>query len=376
MLGFIAAAVLALSGLWAGSASALMQHRVFEANSYPAKITGTQEGVSTLTTAAGSVHCKTSLSGEIGSTTGVASLGLSGYCEPFGGISSFKMSACNVELTPGWNAFGFGPSGCGPITISMGVCTLSIPSQTGLYATYKGVESGVEVSLRTNRLRYSGCNQTDSETGSFEATWTLSGVTMGAPFEESLFAAERYPATVVGSQEKEGTELHVINTEAGTIRCTNVTFGGSLSGAANPLSLSPTYSGCGAFGFTEASVTTNGCSYAYWLDEEGGLGGYPMDINCPAGKEIVVKTATCTMAIPPQSGRRASEYANLDSSPTGHSEIEITSKVANLTYTVTKDGFLCPFNGTGTRTTGTYTGKTLLQGQNGEGRPMNIKIGA
>ena len=371
-LGLIALAVLALSGLWAASASAYTQQKVFQASSYPAKITGTQVGESTLTTVKGTISCNTSLSGQINGSTSVASLALSGYCESFGVKNSFKTNGCNVELTPGWNALGFGPSGCGPITLQVSTCTISIPAQDGLFATYENSGGGVRVTLNTSRLRYSGACAADNEGGKFTATWQLSGVSMSAPGESTVFAAEKYPANLVGTAEAGAP--HVINTEGGKIECKNTSFSGSLASAAKAVTLTPSYSDCNAFGFTSSVVVApNGCTYTYSLGESE---NHSMAINCPVGSSITVAAGPCSVSIPAQSGLKTITYNNLDATPTSRSAIEILSNVSGLTYTVTNDGFGCPFGGTGTRKTGTITGTTLLEGRNVAGRPANIKIGA
>jgi hypothetical protein len=376
--GLLALLALTVTAIWgAASASAWTQQKVFEAGSYPAKVTGTQSGVGQLKVGSGgnAYECVTGLSGEVTSATKVATVEMSGYCESFGIKSSFKMNGCKVELVPGWNALGFGPSGCGPITISLAFnCSVTIPAQNGLYATYKPTTGGIEIALETNRLRYSGCGMTENESGRFVTTWILSGVSISSPFEESLFAAERYATEIVGSQD--AAAPHAIGTEGGKVECGKVTVSGNLSEPVNPLSLAPAYSECVAFGFSNATVTMNGCTYAYWLNETGAT--YTMDVQCPAGKEIQISGGTCKVSIPAQTGLKAVDYANLDATANDRSKIEILSNVSGLTYDVTNDGFACPFPGTqnvGVRTNGTYTGDTLLEGRDAEARPVNIKIG-
>jgi len=365
-LSLVAIAALALSGLWA--ASAFAQKTQFQAASYPQKVTGTQEGGSTLTASGvGPITCNTSLAGEITGPTQVLSLSISGKCNAYGVPFGISANGCKVELNPTWQAVGFGPSGCGPITIPIFGCTITIPSQNGLYATY---QNGT-VSVQTATLRSSCGGGAQSESGSFNVTWKLSGATTATLPESGIFGAERYPTNLVGNQE-EGAPFK-IRTVGGNIECKTAAFSGSLTAASGTMTLTPTYSGCSMFGFPESTVATNGCSYKYYV--EGSNKDYPMDINCPAGASIVVTGGNCSLSIPPQSGLKTVNYQLIEPSPTDRAKIRVIHTVSGLTYTVTKSGFACPLGGLGTYKTGTVSGNTIVEGTNSEGRPANIRIG-
>jgi hypothetical protein len=227
------------------------------------------------------------------------------------------------------------------------------------------------VSLNDSHMTYSGCE--GSGTGAIEMSWLLSakgGVFLQLIAGTSEFEAETYPTSLTGSQTATGQ--HAFGMEAGSIKCTSATFSGSLTGSSHTMTLNPAYSGCTAFnGFATAEIAMNGCSYVYSVGEGE---NYPQDITCPAGASITIKAGTCTISIPAQTGVRGDDYALLRPSSTGRDAIEIQSHLSGLTYTVTHDGFACPFNGTGTRTSGTYTGNTLLEGRSAAGLPANIKI--
>jgi hypothetical protein len=363
-MGAMALAVTALSAAFAASASA----EGFESSVYPEKITGTQEGIATLTSTKGTMECKTSLSGgEIIAAGGAVTMSMSGYCEAFGTKNSFNMGTCKVELTPEWNAAAFGPSGCGPITINGGFCTLTIPAQRGLYTTYEDTGSGVRVSLQTNYLRYSGCGAADNEEGSFKVTWKLTGSPGLLGFSPAshggLFTAEKYPATLKGSQT-EGYDEFL--TEGGKVECPGgVSYSGTLAASSSTISLSPTFTECHAFGFFNSTVAANGCQFTYH-----NTGTF--DVGCPTGSSITITASTCAVSIPAQSGLKSVSYQTVAPSPSGRGKVKITHSIGNLTYTVTKDGIGCPFSGTGTRTSGSFTGKALIEGLNSEGRPLNI----
>ena len=86
------------------------------------------------------------------------------------------------------------------------------------------------------------------------------------------------------------------------------------TGPAKELTVTPTFSGCTAFGFA-ATITTNGCTYQLGQPEgfedewEGGF-----TIKCPAGKAIVIKVdnvfAKCTVEIGEQTPTGAVTYEN------------------------------------------------------------------
>jgi hypothetical protein len=64
---------------------------------------------------------------------------------------------------------------------------------------------------------------------------------------------------------------------------------------------------------------------------------------CPAGKSFKITAGTCSLEIPAQAGSVSIQYKN----DTANKRIEGTVTGSSITYNVTKDGFLCPFNGTG-----------------------------
>jgi hypothetical protein len=367
---------MAVAAIAASSASA---NRLFASYTYPQTVTGTQQGQQFLTTSYGKVECNTGLSGSISEEWYTMNLSLTGTCSAFGSPYKISTNGCEVELDPSWGSLDIGPSGCGPIDVQLSGCHISIPAQNGLQATYETVTIGLEkkvlVTVNDSHLTYTPTTQAcgkggTSHSGTIEASWLLSapgGVFLQPAYASGKFEAEKYPTSLVGSQEE--SSPHSFGTEAGPVKCATASFSGSLTEASNTMSLSPIYSGCEAFGFLEASIEMNGCTYVYSVGA-----GYPMAISCPAGKSILIKGGTCKVSISAQTGVKGNNYALLRPTSTGRAAIEIQHKLSGLSYTVTQDGFLCPFAGTGTRTTGAYSGNTLVEGRNGEGLPANIGI--
>jgi hypothetical protein len=369
---FIAVALVFAATLGASSASA-----AFGAESYPVSLVGS--GEQTLSTNYGTVGCTSNLAAEASAQKPVVAAALSGTCSAFGTPKAINANGCKVELNPDWSSYSIGPNGCGPISLTLGTCSITIPAQAGLAASYANVvESGIKKVLVTSQvtnLKYTtgkiGCGGAGTfENGTLSGSWLITGtvsgkstgtyVTSGA--QSAAVEAERYPATLSGTQEK---GAYAIETEGGPVECGSASFAGSASEISSSVTLTPTYTDCEAFGFTEASVSVNGCSYIYDVSGD-------QDIACTGGS-IVITAFTCEVTISAQTGLDDVEFANTSAS--GRGAIALTSNVSGLAYTVTKDGFLCPFSGGGARSDGTITGQILLRGSADTG-PINIRVGS
>jgi hypothetical protein len=96
----------------------------------------------------------------------------------------------------------------------------------------------------------------------------------------------------------------------------------------------------------------NGCDLQFALT--GGSGdsySAATSIVCPAGKSIEITVSTCAFHYPPQTGSGSVDFTN----DTAGGDITMQATVSGLKYVVTKDGFGCPFGGTGEKSGGTYT---------------------
>jgi hypothetical protein len=177
------------------------------------------------------------------------------------------------------------------------------------------------------------------------------------------FKADLYPVTIHGSSVF-GNE--VINTEGGKVECA-VSYHAELKEASSTLALAPTYTNCEAFGFlSAATVSPEGCTYLLHISEQSAEDKYKtsFDIACPAGKSIKIVASTCKAEIASQGGLGFITLIN-DTEATPKRDITFDPEVSGLAYTVTQDGFLCPFSGTGSKTGGAYTASspTTLTGQ-------------
>jgi hypothetical protein len=152
------------------------------------------------------------------------------------------------------------------------------------------------------------------------------------------FTASQYPTTLTGESAK-GNE--VITLEGGSVECKGHFVSSSLTEATEELAVTPTYTECRAFGFLSAGVTFKGCGFG--LIPLGGWRIIPI-VFCAS---ITIHSSTCEVTIPQQE-RTSVDIAN------GSGDITMKMTISGLAYTVVKDGFGCPFAGTGSKTGGTW----------------------
>jgi len=181
------------------------------------------------------------------------------------------------------------------------------------------------------------------------AVGLLMAVAAGAAQATPAFTAGAYPATA------EGASLDmVIGTEGGPMECESTSFDGTLNGASSTLVLRPFYSRCVIWGgFISYTINNQECNYVLHATEKQGADQYGahFGISCPAGG-ILWSAGTCTVEFPPQEGLTTVQVDDDTGAP---NRITPAFEVTGLKYNVTKDGFACPFKGTGTKTDGTIT---------------------
>jgi hypothetical protein len=178
--------------------------------------------------------------------------------------------------------------------------------------------------------------------------------------QASTFTAGKYPATIAGTQVGQ----HVFSIENNlTVKCQGATFHGTLSAASSTAQLHPTYTVCSAFGFLEATINSAGCDYLFHAGSEVAADKHAgtVDIVCSAGASIVIAASTCEVSVPAQTGLGSSNIEN----NTNPNDATATGSLTGIKYTKTKDGFLCPFAGTGTKTDGGYAGTATATATSG-----------
>jgi hypothetical protein len=173
--------------------------------------------------------------------------------------------------------------------------------------------------------------------------------------------AGKYPVTIHGT----GTS-DKFSSEAGSVECKSDPFHAVVSEESSTVTITPEYKECKA-SFLEASATINmeGCTYVLHVNEKVSTDNYraESDISCPGGKSIKFTAGTCSWEVKAQTGRETVDL--VDDTEASPKDITIRPTLTGIAYTVTKDGLLCPFGGTGEKTNGEYTsgGSTTLTGQ-------------
>jgi hypothetical protein len=160
------------------------------------------------------------------------------------------------------------------------------------------------------------------------------------------YTASAYPATATGSNTK-GSEVFTV--EHGKVECDSH-FEGSLSAASSTLTVKPKYTSCEALGFLEGTVNMEGCDYLFHATSTTSS---TVDVVCTSGS-IKITAGTCRFEVKGQTGLKSVGTTNSGGS------VIAKPNVSGIAYTVTQDGFLCPFTGTGNKTGATYTGEVTL----------------
>ena len=186
--------------------------------------------------------------------------------------------------------------------------------------------------------------------------------------------ADEYPVTIHGLS----TSGQKFTTEAGSIECKESTYHAVVSEEHSwTLTVKPEYKGCKA-SFFEASATISmeECVLVVEAAEKSSPDNYPgyADISCPEGHSIKLTAFTCKAEIKPQIELESLDLID-DTGASPKNDITARPTFTGIHYTVTQDGLVCPFKGTGEKTDGQYTsGENItLTGQ----RPSepSVKIG-
>lgn len=178
------------------------------------------------------------------------------------------------------------------------------------------------------------------------AVLAMSALAASAAQAVPEFTASAYPATATGSNMA-GNET--LTTPGGTVQCSSHYLveeygGGEFTGPTPTLTIKPSYMECNAFGFLGATINTNGCTFVYHATERVSPGTYRhhIDIVCPSGQKLTITAGTCELDVPPQTGLTTATTMNLVSG-----QETVQPNITGITMNVTKDGFGCPFAGTG-----------------------------
>jgi hypothetical protein len=385
----------------------------FQAAQYPATLSGGQAASysNVLETEGGTVECgKATVSGQLSAVSDTLALSPTySECKGFGFASaSVATNGCIYQLELEGTRFGSDyPATVGvacpegkSIEITANNCTVSIGAQSGLGPAATSTDPAnprrVEVEFNLVNLKYTvtkdgfACPFSGTgakQNGAYSGPMTVSGANASqAPIDVEVagveveshpprFESAGYPSTLTGGQN---LAYNMFVLQAGSVECGKATVSGQLAAASDTITLSPTYSECKAFGFSSATVATNGCTYTVALAGTKSGNEYPgsMGISCPVGKAIEVTAGNCTAAIGAQSS--LSSLAAVNDTVSTPQRAEVKFSVKNLKYTVIKDGFACPFSGTGAKEGGAYNGPTTIKAVSrptGKAAQLGLRVG-
>lgn len=361
--------VVGLVMLAAFAASAVVtagaQADTFTASKYPTSVTAASaKGNDVFKTEGGNVECSSHFGGTL--TAAASSITITpSYteCQAFGVGSATVIMGCDYVF----HATGAVDIECpasNKIVITAGTCEVQIGTQTGLSKVELSNGSGdINAKANVGGLKYTvtkdgiGCPfaGTGEKVG---GTYTQgSAVTVSSTNGASVsvdtvthgqFTASSYPTTATGESALGNDKF---TTEAGSVEC-QTHYEASLGLASSQLTVKTKFSGCKAFGFVEVKREMRSCDYLYKTPTGSGDNwSATADIKCTNPAEpIRITAATCELTIGEQSLGGKVDITN----ETAAGDVMIQVTLSGIKYTVTKDSFGCPFNGTGVKEGATY----------------------
>jgi hypothetical protein len=175
----------------------------------------------------------------------------------------------------------------------------------------------------------------------FVAVLALTAVSASAA-SAANYTAATYPTTGTATSPI-GND--VFTTEAGKVECSSH-FSGTLTKAANDLTVLADYNNCKAFGFVEAVVSD--CNYTF-TEPTGSVDTWSATVDVVTAP-CTITAGTCKVSVPVQAGLKSVAITN----DTAAGDVTVKANVTGVKYTVTADGFGCPFAGTGEKLNATY----------------------
>jgi len=187
---------------------------------------------------------------------------------------------------------------------------------------------------------------------------------MASAASAAEFKATSSPVDLLAGQDT----THTFTTDGSSVTCETATFSeNGVTAPSKTVKVTPSYSGCTAFGFAGAKVEMNGCKYEF-LEPNASLVGN-VKLACGANKARIFASvfgSTCEVLIGETSNTNLSSisYKNEATSPT---TVKVTASVKGITAEKTKDTGICPLKGTGTVSNAEYSGTSTVEGLKGIG---------
>lgn len=227
---------------------------------------------------------------------------------------------------------------------------------TGRNFTTQGEKCKVEVFFDPNHLHGSYATILTFQYEAMEEKWLTA---LFGEIEEINFEAGSSPAKIEGDKVGGGSSFGI---DGSTVNCEKVHFATSseVTLPATSFTVHPEYSGCTAFGFVGATVTTTGCNYVLKAGAETKTDVFAgqVEIECETGKKITIVASTCEATIGPQTFSSGISFE--DKTAASPKDVLLSTAATTMKAVKVKDGFLCPFSGTGEISNGAFSGETTV----------------
>lgn len=169
------------------------------------------------------------------------------------------------------------------------------------------------------------------------------------------FTAEKYPATVTGTQSAN----HQFKFFGTTINCPEAAFHGKLGAAQQSLTVGAEYNGCSTPNGSAVVVKMTSCDYVFHAGEtlEEDVVDGSLDIHCDnAGDGIFFEEAAngCVVKLLPQNTLTTLKYTNHKLAK----DFDVDIELGDMKYNQNAN---C-FGGAGMYFNGSYTGKSTMTG--------------
>jgi len=189
--------------------------------------------------------------------------------------------------------------------------------------------------------------------------------------DPGILKAPEYPATLGGG---ETAAFNFTNANGSFKVSCSLSVSGSLQQKSSTFALHPEFSECELAGLAAYPPTTSGCDFGFHLGTTSGESSYSsrVDLDCKGSEGIVFPSMlNCIVVIDSQEEFGTVQVQNNGGLPNG---ITIEWNIEGFSYTVIKDGILCPFSSIGTKEDGDFTTKEPMT--IGSSKGLEIEMGA
>jgi len=411
-----AVALIALSALVATGQSAASPF-IVEAKSFETRyFTGEQErGPHEFLNGSLQVKCTTSLQAKNSEGETVRELtffpSYSGCTTSEGATTDVKLNGCTYTFTTPsgltsteliWNALDLHlvcPEGKSveitPTTTGVSTCTQFLSAQTPTEGRVVGTSKGGSkegwemdgtLAITFKGLHYTGtgglCGDGTTHTqGEYRGNSTLRAFSNEAHTIRKGLTLASVPASDAWMTGDQDGGVQVFETPKGKVECTTVVWTAySANSILSEITVTPSTSGCKAFGFSFTDVKVNACTYTFTtptsLGAEGVTwSGEQFHLLCPTGKQIEITptafgASVCTQFLGPQTPTGGHIVGKNKGGAGAEMDVTLEMTSSGLHYTGT--GSFC--SDATTHTDGVLTGNSTLRGYSDEAHATQQSI--